>query len=365
MSDRALIQPDVEFITYLKNNGADTLKKCFQCASCSVVCSLSPQNEAFPRKEMISAGWGQKEKLISDPDIWLCHGCSDCTTHCPRGAKPSETLAAVRSYIIESFAFPRFMGKAVKDPKYLLLLLLVPFIIIFGLLYNNLGGDFNQLNEGVVKFARFLPHGIIEVFFIGGNVLVFLFAGIGVYRFWNNLKSIDNSAQKGSFVGAVAGTVSELITHKNFNQCSEDSSRFWGHLLIFYGFMGAMLTAGLAVGALVLFDMSPIPPFHPIKILGNASGIAMITGCIVVAVHRLKSSDDKISNTYSDWVLLTFIFLVAATGLLTQSTRMARSSPMIARWVFSWSLLGTAFDDPSMITFANADSLLIKTGTPF
>ena len=163
MSERVLVQPDVEFISYLKDNGGDTLKKCFQCASCSVVCSLSPQNEAFPRKEMISASWGQKENLISDPDVWLCHGCADCTTHCPRGAKPSETLAAIRSYIIEYFAFPRFMGSALKNPKYLLLLLLVPVIILFGLLYNNLDGNFDQLNEGVVKFARFLPHGILEI----------------------------------------------------------------------------------------------------------------------------------------------------------------------------------------------------------
>ena len=136
MSERVLVQPDVEFISYLKYNGGDTLKKCFQCASCSVVCSLSPEHEAFPRKEMISAGWGQKESLISDPDVWLCHGCADCTTHCPRGAKPSETLAAVRSYIIEYFAFPRFMGSALKSPKYLLLLLIV-CLFFTGLIFIN------------------------------------------------------------------------------------------------------------------------------------------------------------------------------------------------------------------------------------
>jgi quinone-modifying oxidoreductase subunit QmoC len=272
---------------------------------------------------MISASWGQKDSLISDPDVWLCHGCSDCTTHCPRGAKPSETLAAIRSYIIEYFSFPRFMGSALKSPKYLLLLLLVPVIILFGLLYNNLDGNFDQLNEGVVKFAKFLPHGILEVLFIGGNVLIFLFAGIGVYRFWKNLKTIDPPNHKTSFAGAVISTVKEIVTHKNFRSCSEDSSRFWGHFLIFYGFMGAMVTAGLAVGALVLFDMSPIPPFHPIKILGNVSGLSMVTGCIIVAVHRIRSGSDKISNTYGDWLLISFIFLVSVTGLLTQSFRWA------------------------------------------
>lgn len=321
MNDRTLVEPDVKFINYLKKNGGDTLKKCFQCASCSVVCSLSPQNGAFPRKEMLQASWGQKENLISDPDVWLCHGCSDCSTYCPRGAKPADVLAAIRSYIIEYFAVPRFLAQAVKKPAFLLPLLIVPVIILFGLLYNNLDGNFEQLNEGVIKFARFLPHGVLEMFFMGGNALVFLLAGIGLYRFWNNLRTISPQKDNQGFISSLISTLTEVVTHKNFNICTDNPSRFWGHLLIFYGFMGAMLTAGLAVGALVLFELSPIPLFHPIKILGNLSGIAMVVGCIVVAIHRLTTNSEKGKSTYSDWLLIVFVFLVASTGLLTQFLR--------------------------------------------
>jgi quinone-modifying oxidoreductase subunit QmoC len=322
VESRTLIQPDVEFISYLKKNGGDTLKKCYQCASCSVVCSLSPQLEAFPRKEMISASWGQKENLLSDPDVWLCHGCSDCSTHCPRGAKPGDVLSAVRSYVIDFFAFPKFMGSAVKNPIFLIPLLLVPAIILFGLLYNNLDGNFDQLNEGVVKFARFLPHGVLEAFFIGGNILIFAFAAIGLSRFWKNLNSITIPEGKKSFIKVFIDTIIEIVSHKNFNTCSSSSTRYWGHLLIFYGFFGAMATAGLAVGALVLFDLTPIPLFHPIKILGNLSGIAMVVGCIAFTVKRLQTKSDKGTSTYNDWLLIIFVFLVAFTGLLTQTMRL-------------------------------------------
>ena len=322
MNDRTLIQPDTEFISYLKKNGGDTLKECYQCASCSVACSLSPQEKAFPRKEMIYAMWGQKEKLLSDADIWLCHGCSDCSTVCPRGAKPSDVMDAIRSYIIDYFAFPKFMGAALKKPIFLIPLLLVPALILFGLLYNNLDGNFDQLNDGVVKFARFLPHGILEAFFIGGNILIFSFAAIGLSRFWKNLSTITQPENKKSFLKVLSETIIEIVSHKNFNTCPSSSSRFWGHLLIFYGFFGAMATAGLAVGALVLFDLTPIPLFHPIKILGNLSGIAMVVGCIVVTVKRLQTKSDKGTSTYSDWLLIIFVFLVAFTGLLTQTLRL-------------------------------------------
>ncbi|RKY95731.1 MAG: (Fe-S)-binding protein [Ignavibacteriae bacterium] len=309
-------------MSYLKKNGGDSLRKCYQCASCSVVCSLSPQQKAFPRKEMMYAIWGQKENLLSDPDIWLCHGCSDCSTHCPRGAKPGDVMNAIRSYIIDYFAFPKFMSSALKNPIFLIPLLLVPAIILFGLLYSNLDGNFDQLNEGVVKFARFLPHGILEAFFIGGNILIFTFAAIGLSRFWKNLGSITLPEKKKSFIKVLGETIIEIISHKNFNTCPSTSTKFWGHLLIFYGFFGAMATAGLAVGALVLFDLSPIPLFHPIKILGNLSGIAVVVGCSVVTFKRLQTKSDKGTGTYSDWLLIVFVFLVAFTGLLTQTMRL-------------------------------------------
>ena len=105
MNERVDVGTDVEFIKHLKKHGGDTMKKCFQCATCSVVCSLSPEEYAFPRKEMIQAAWGQKEKLLSDADIWLCHGCQDCSLQCPRGARPADLMGAVRSYIYQKFAY--------------------------------------------------------------------------------------------------------------------------------------------------------------------------------------------------------------------------------------------------------------------
>ena len=53
---------------------------------------------------------------------------------------------------------------------------------------------------------------------------------------------------------------------------------------------------------------APIPLFHPIKILGNVSGVMMLIGSSMVIIRRIKTTDKLSTNTYSDWILVLFIF---------------------------------------------------------
>ncbi|WP_367172504.1 hypothetical protein [Desulfobacula sp.] len=73
MTEKYLAQPDLDFIAQVRSLGGETLKKCYQCATCSVACPIAPEDSPFPRKEMIAASWGLKDKLICSGDIWLCH----------------------------------------------------------------------------------------------------------------------------------------------------------------------------------------------------------------------------------------------------------------------------------------------------
>ena len=122
--------PDIEFIKSLKETGGDTLKKCYQCASCSVACPLSTDQHPFPRKEMIWAQWGMKERLFDDPEVFLCHQCGDCTEICPRGAKPAEVLGAIRAYLYTLYGWPAWLARLAADIKDLPILLGGPALII-------------------------------------------------------------------------------------------------------------------------------------------------------------------------------------------------------------------------------------------
>ncbi len=54
MSEPYLVKPDRDFIHRVLDEGGEDLKKCFQCATCSVVCDLSDGRKPFPRKEKIA-----------------------------------------------------------------------------------------------------------------------------------------------------------------------------------------------------------------------------------------------------------------------------------------------------------------------
>jgi quinone-modifying oxidoreductase subunit QmoC len=117
MTERYMVEPDVGFINEVIGLGGEDLKKCYQCATCAVACPISPDNHPFPRKEMIAASWGLKDKLVGNGDIWLCHNCGDCSTMCPRGAKPGDVLAAVRAYAIQEYAQPKKLAICFQIPR--------------------------------------------------------------------------------------------------------------------------------------------------------------------------------------------------------------------------------------------------------
>ena len=148
-----VIKPDLDFVKGVIAAGGDTLKKCYQCATCTVVCNVTPDENPFPRKEMLWAQWGLKEKFEGNPDVWLCHQCNDCTAYCPRGAKPGEVLGAIRKQTIEQYTQPAALTALVNDKSKLPIVLAIPAVIIFIMILAT--GSF--FPDGDIVFSKMMP----------------------------------------------------------------------------------------------------------------------------------------------------------------------------------------------------------------
>jgi quinone-modifying oxidoreductase subunit QmoC len=338
MAEGKLITPDLDFVKKVVNSGGESLKKCYQCATCSVVCNMTPDDRPFPRKEMIHAQWGLKEKLFANPDIWLCHQCSDCTAFCPRGAKPGEVLGAVRKLSIEHYSFPSFLGRMVGDPKFLIFLLAIP-IVLFGIvapiaahlippqyLEGSTPGNLFQAmfsSEPIIYAERFMPVPIIDTIFgLSALFAVFSFF-IGITRYWGDL-SRTNGKPKGSPMNSLVAAVTEFLAHKKFKKCDVTVDRSKSHLFVFYGFVGLAITTTWAIFYLYgLHRPSPYPLYDPMKILGNASGLGLLLGISWVISNRTKNAPKAGIGSYYDWLFISVVLTIVATGILTELLRLA------------------------------------------
>jgi len=336
------VQADPKFVREVIKLGGKTLKRCMQCATCSVVCPLSPDENPFPRKEMIWAQWGLKERLLRDPDVWLCHNCNDCSKYCPRDARPGDILAALRARMIAEYSWPGFMAKIVNNPVYFPLFILIPIIVIGGLISI---WNLTIPTGGEIDYSKFIPMERLEMVAIPLGGLVVLIALIGLWRFWNALtegggKYVVVQPKEGAeleirggmcFIDAVFYALKDILKHSWFKMCEVNRSRYYAHLLMFYGFIALGIDAGVDVIAKYMFAMPHLPLWHPAKILGNLGGIALFLGCTLAIYNRLTNKDVR-GGSYFDWFFLLILYAVAITGILTELTRLAGS--VAAYWLY-------------------------------
>ena len=331
MTDKYLIEPDIGFIKEIIGLGGDTLKKCFQCATCSVACPISPDTKPFPRKEMIAASWGLKDRLVGNPDIWLCHHCGDCTTKCPRGAKPGEVLGALRSYAITEYAAPKAIGKAVNDPKMLPLLMGIPVVIflVLGLITGLL--DFSPpLGEHGISHGNFFSTWLVDMIFVPLAAWVVIIFAMGLKRFINDIHA--NAVLEGKtgkkeldYVGLIKAlfrVIPTILKQDKFSECSENKDRDVAHWMVFLSFIGLFIVTNVFFVALYGLQLhGPYSQLNPVKWLANISGVALVIGSILMIKNRLSKTDQ--TSVYKDWYLLGLVLGLGLTGMLTEMTRLA------------------------------------------
>ena len=244
MADTYLVEPDVGFIEEVSALGGEDLKKCFQCATCSVACPISPDNKPFPRKEMIAASWGLKDKLLGNADIWLCHNCGDCSTLCPRGAKPGDVLAAIRAYAIKEYATPKVIANAVDDPKKLPILLGIPALlfIIVGFITGLLDFTPELDHYGKIAHAQFFSTWLVDMFMIPASIWTVAIFALGLKRFIADIH--ENALKEGKtdkkdinpveFVKALIAIIPKVLKHDKFTECTENTERSTQHMMVMF-----------------------------------------------------------------------------------------------------------------------------------
>ncbi len=341
------VQPDLDFIRDMKKAGGDTLKKCFQCATCSVACPLSTDGDPFPRREMIYAQWGLKEKLIGDANVLLCHQCGDCSTNCPRGARPADVLGAIRAYAYTFYGWPGFLAKRTTAVKHLPVLIGIPAAII--LIVWAFSGGMNIPSDAAFQrygYTRFFGHWdfrwlaknvlTIQMMFVPTAALAFYASYRGVTAMWKAMAKnagIVEPLYRPSAYQFVTEffwpSVVEIVKHKRFKKCKTNTARLKGHYPLMLAFMALFFVTCFTLfkqdvlGIWMPEMHGPMSMWNPVKILANVAAVAMIVGTWIMCKNRWDMEKaGETSRTFYDWFLLGMIMAVAVTGMAAQNLRL-------------------------------------------
>jgi quinone-modifying oxidoreductase subunit QmoC len=338
MASIPVINTSSEFREAFAARGGDLANRCYQCATCTSVCELSPDDAPFPRRQVLWAQWGLADRLISDPGPWLCHQCNDCSVRCPREVNPGDMMGAVRSMTVEKLSVPQVLGRLTGNIRTSWpALIFVP--IIFWVVLLGVTTGFHTPEEmlpfsmdGRFHYEELVPHSLIYIVYTSVTLWVVGAMWFSGRKFWQLMGS--RQERSGSFLGALTGTVVDIATHKKFSSCDHGvPKRRWGHFLVMWGFVGAAVTSGILVVYLYkdtpffswipVGDASyPLPLDHWVKWLGNISAVALVIGGILLFVNRLNTTDKLVGRTTPfDRFFLMTVLGVIGTGVLTEGFR--------------------------------------------
>jgi len=325
----AAVRADLAFKHRILALGASDLTACYQCGTCSVVCPISTPDNPFPRKEMLWVQWGLRDRALGNSSIWLCHQCATCTAYCPRDATPASVMAALRDESIAHYAAPRLLGRALRDPRYLPLLFGVPVLIFLALLAWL--GHLGQWPEGRVVFSKLIPIVYVEAIFVGAMALSTLAGVAGGMRYWRAMGRQTTRVRRPA--EALVPTLLAILRHRKFRECesrrpgareTHKEHLHRSHRIVFWGFLGLVVTTtSVGIGIYAFGYLTPWPLWHPVKILGNASGLAVLAAVAVFAYRRVADGERAGKSTYSDWLFLVLLFCTTLTGFLCEVLRLA------------------------------------------
>jgi ferredoxin len=329
---------DANFLAEISALGGESIRKCYQCGSCTANCPLTAKIKAFPRRTLRLIQLGLVERALRSPDMWLCSACSTCKAACPRQADPGEIMAALRRYAYSKYSWlPSKTHDLMISPRLVMALTAAFSLTLSVLVYLT------SQTSTMIDFAAFLPFSVVDR---AGLVLGFaVLLGVALNSLkmwrmighgWSNPTQFSVGQRLRSLVNVV---VRELALQKSLRKCNTGRLQWMAHFSLTLGFLGAALTTMLAF--VLNPSGNPFPLDHPVKILGNLSAALLLFGAATMVARRFSQRSTVGKTLFQDGLFLSLLLIVALTGTLSELARLLNAS-IIAYPVYSAHLVSIA-----------------------
>ena len=306
---------------------------CNACRYCEGFCAVFP---AMTRR--LEFGPADIHYLAN-----LCHNCGACLHAC-QYAPPHEfavnvprAMAQVRAQTYADYAWPPALGRLYQRNGLALSLALAAGLALFLMLAVAFSGS---LWGGPLQgnFYRLFPHNLLVGLFGPVFVFVVVALGMGVSRFWRELKPATGSAPLHTAATAEAADAVLRLKYLDGGHgagCHDEDDAYTlrrrrFHHLTFYGFMlcfAATCVATLyhyALGWHAPYELPSLP-----KLLGVAGGLSLVAGTAGLwhLNRRRHPLQGDPAQKPMDLGFIALLFLTSASGL---ALWLGRGTPALA-----------------------------------
>lgn len=287
----------------LKKYGAIDFNACYNCGTCTAVCSLSTEDDSFPREMVRCSVLGFESDIKNSLKPWLCYYCGECTTHCPQEAKPGELMMSLRRFLTAKYDWTGLSGLLYKNLSAYIVAFLVITVAIFGIYFTQM---FNQ--QEIMHLGHYF-----EMFAIGGVFAIILLPNI--FRMW--LFTVNSKKNKFSlkiYFNSLKELITHMFTQKRTLSCevSATNKNWWlKHLILVSSYL------------LLLFTTVFLNWFASQNIVIIAAGYVFSIAIFIITfdfvINRAQKKLEKTTFSHpTDWFFVIWLFLMGISAFFVR-----------------------------------------------
>ncbi|NQU85961.1 MAG: 4Fe-4S dicluster domain-containing protein [Mariniphaga sp.] len=285
-----------KFSAELKSFGAFDANACYNCGNCTAVCSLSDENNSFPRKMVRYSVLGLDNEIQMSLEPWLCYYCGECSTTCPREAQPGELMMSLRRWLTSKYDWTGLSGLLYKS----LSATIVAFILLAaGVIWFAASQNFNT--EKMLHFGHYF-----EMIAIAAVFVVILIPDI-INMWWKTVYKTKVKVPVSAYFKALGELIIHMFTQKRTLGCDDSKTRWLEHLILVAGYLTLLFTT-------VFLDWFATQSTF-IIILGYVeSAVIFVITFIFMGERIMKKQEVSIHAHPSDWFFVIWLFLMGLTA---------------------------------------------------
>jgi ferredoxin len=294
----AAINPD--FSKKLSKYGAFDFNACYNCGNCTAVCTLSTENNSFPREMLRFSVLGMEDEIRQSIKPWLCYYCGECTTHCPRNADPGELMMSLRRWLTAQYDWTKLSGLLYRSLPFTIVAFIVAAlsVLLFGFSRNF---DLESMMHS--------GH-IFEIIAIS-SVFIFILLPNIIRMWWYIVLKPKNKVPLKKYITGMWDLLVHMFTQKRALECDDNRFRWFEHFILVIGYLGLLFTT-------VFLDWFSTASLFVI-IAGYVMSIVIFVVTIDFILDRIRKKKEISTHSQpSDWLFVIWLFLMGLTAFMVR-----------------------------------------------